>query len=276
MEFKSEAAKKITQYFNVEIKDYIGYITFNKPPVNTCNLDIYNGLGDFMQEVGENKDVRVIIFKAEGRMFCAGFDVKELAKLASTQVGENKTEGVSPAVAATRKGLIKLVDGFYNCKVPVICAVHGHCVGVGAIMATISDILVASDDADFSVPEIKQGVIGASGFFARLVPEKLMRYYILTGDKISAQDMAKFGGVNSVVPKDQLVAEAERIAKLILANPPIPVQKFKKAMNIIADAKFAWTYQVESDCYDEMTSREDVLEARKAFVEKRPPVYRGC
>lgn len=166
------------------------------------------------------------------------------------------------------------LTAIYDCRIPVIAAVHGHAFGAGMAMAACCDVLIAADDAQFAIPEIKVGVIGAAGFLNLIAPEKVVRYMSLTGEPISAQELAQYGGVHKVVPKEQVYAEAEKAARAMLKNGPTALRYFKEAMNINQRADLAGQYATESSFNKKLVGSAESKEAAKAFLEKRPPDFK--
>ena len=140
-----------------EVQDGIAQILMDVPPVNALKADDWFTLADELD--GIDDDVRVVIVRAAGRGFCAGVDIKELQADPAMIVDVNR--GCAAAFAAV-----------YECDVPVIAAVHGFCLGGGVGIAGSADILIASDDATFGLPEVDRGALGAATHLARLVPQQ--------------------------------------------------------------------------------------------------------
>ena len=133
-----------------------------------------------------------MILRANGRGFCAGVDIKEInAKGDEALVGVNR--GCAAAFAAV-----------YDCEVPVIAAVHGFCLGGGIGLVGNADMVVASEDATFGLPEVDRGALGAATHLARLVPQHAMRKMVYTAKPITAAELASYGSVAAVVPPDRL------------------------------------------------------------------------
>src|SRR3954469_4518078 len=142
---------------SVTVDDHVAEIVVDVPPVNALTVAGWFELADVVRSAGENADVRVVILAAEGKGFNAGVDIKEM----------QSTEGFTALVGANR-GCYAAFAAVYECAVPVIAAVHGFCLGGGIGLAGNADILIASDDATFGLPEVKQGALGAATHLARL------------------------------------------------------------------------------------------------------------
>src|SRR5947208_7667616 len=144
------------------VADGIAEVVNDIPPVNALNVAAWFELADTVRSLGDDAEVRALIIRAEGRGFCAGVDIKELQQDRDAIIGVNR--GCYAAFAA-----------IYDCAVPVISAVHGFCLGGGIGIAGNSDIIVASEDATFGLPEVDRGALGAATHLARLVPQRTMR-----------------------------------------------------------------------------------------------------
>jgi len=254
-------------YIKYDIKDHIAVVTLDRPPVNAFCETMRVELAEFFESLNKRTDIYCVILRAEGKGFSGGHDLNESkARATDPTMGRRIQETISRATKAV-----------YNCRVPVISAVHGYVVGMGFAFATISDIIVASDDARFMFPEVKVGTVGGPFWFKRVVPDKIARYHFYTGNPISAQDMVKYGAVLKVVPKEELLDCAMGIAKEIAEMYPPSVWASK--MVITEGEK---EVQDVVDISDRMRHRgnEELLggdpnkqEMRLALLEHRKPVY---
>src|SRR5207245_2332661 len=143
-------------------------------------------LASTVRGLGDDPAVSVVVLRAEGKGFCAGVDIKELQADPQAIVGVNR--GCYEAFAAV-----------YECEVPVIAAVQGFCLGGGIGIAGNADVIVASADATFGLPEVDRGALGAATHLARLVPHHKMRAMVYTGAKATAAELHAFGSVLDVV-----------------------------------------------------------------------------
>src|SRR6476661_3617480 len=167
----------------------IAEVVVDAPPVNALTVAGWYELADAMTAVGRDPSVRVVILRAEGRGFNAGVDIKEM----------QTTSGFDALVGANR--------GFaavYECAVPVISAVQGFCLGGGIGLVGNSDVIVASDDAYFGLPEVDRGALGAATHLSRLVPQHKMRAMVYTAATATASELHAFGSVLNVVARDEL------------------------------------------------------------------------
>ncbi len=251
------------KFVNLEVQDYIGIVTINHPPVNAMNTQTYQELAATFKSINDMDQVRVVILRAEGKIFVAGNDIGELGELNE----EN--------IVRYREMVKDSTNAIYDCKVPVIGAIQGAAMGIGLAYAACCDILIASEKAVFGIPEIKIGIVGAAEFLALLVPRKVVTYMALTGQPISAQEVFKYGGVHKVVPNEQLMEAATELAELLLGNPPLIMQDFKEAMHINANARLGEMYDVEVGYTMANIKKHDFKEAISALMQKRKPVYKG-
>ena len=184
----------------VQEHDGIAEVVIDHPPVNALDVAGWFALADALTAAGQVPTNRVVILRATGRGFCAGVDIKEInAKGDEALVGVNR--GCYAAFAAV-----------YDCEVPVVAAVQGFCLGGGIGLAGNADIVVASEDATFGLPEVDRGALGAATHLARLVPQHVMRRMVYTAKPIPAVELASYGSVAAVVPPDHLQAAALELA----------------------------------------------------------------
>ena len=144
-------------------------VTVNYPPVNAIPSAGWFELGDAITAAGRDRSTHVVILRAEGRGFNAGVDIKEM----------QNTEGFGALIDANR-GCYHAFKSVYECEVPVVAAVNGFCVGGGIGLVGNADVIVASDDAKFGLPEVERGALGAATHLSRLVPQHLMRRLFFT------------------------------------------------------------------------------------------------
>ena len=179
----------------------IAEVVVDAPPVNALTVDGWFELADTLTELGEDPAVRVVVLRAEGRGFNAGVDIKEM----------QNTEGFDALIGANR-GCFAAFAAVYDCPVPVIAAVHGFCLGGGIGLVGNADVIVASDDAYFGLPEVDRGALGAATHLARLVPQHKMRAMVYTSATATAAELHAFGSVLQVVPRDELRDAAFEVA----------------------------------------------------------------
>jgi enoyl-CoA hydratase len=174
------------------------------------------------------------VLRAEGRGFNAGVDIKEL------QRSEDFT-----AIVAVNQGCAAAFAAVYDCPVPVIAAVQGFCLGGGIGLVGNADIIVASDDATFGLPEVDRGALGAATHLSRLVPQHRMRAMVYTSASIPAAELLAYGSVLRIVAKDQLRAAAMEVAGQIAAKDPTVIRAAKASLNGIDPWDVKRSYRFE-------------------------------
>jgi len=232
-------------------------VVVDVPPVNALDVATWFELADALLAAGRDPEVRVVVLRAEGRGFCAGVDIKEIqAKGDEALVGVNR--GCAAAFAAV-----------YDCEVPVIAAVQGFCLGGGIGLAGNADIVVASDDATFGLPEVDRGALGAATHLARLVPQHRMRSMVYSAQPATAAELHHFGSVLKVVPREELLAAAYEVAEAIAAKSPTIIRRAKESLNGIDPVDVKRSYRYEQGFTYELHVRGVADEQRQAFVDKR-------
>jgi len=242
--------------FSTRIDSGIAEVIFNHPPVNAFNSAGWLAIAAELNALGENPDVRAIIIAAEGRGFCAGVDIKELA-------------ANSAMITRVNKGNYDTFKAIHRNPKPVIVAVHGFVLGGGIGISGAADVLVASECATFAVPEVDRGAMGGGAHLQRMFPVQKVRYMYFTGEPIDAQEAYRLGAVEKVVPRDQLLDTARDIARKMAAKSPRMVQLAKEALNGIEDGNLEDKYRWEQGFTQEAYADPDSQEAKDAFVEKR-------
>ncbi|PWR17556.1 enoyl-CoA hydratase family protein [Zavarzinia compransoris] len=242
--------------FAYTVTDRIAEVVMNQPPVNAFNSIGWANLAKTITAAGEDPAVNVVILRAEGRGFCAGVDIKELA-----------ADG--RRIVAVNKGCYDSFAAVHRCKVPVIAATHGFVLGGGIGLAGAADIIIASEDSYFGLPEIDRGAMGGASHFLRMLPLQKVRALFYTGESIKAAEMARWGAIESVVPRETLVDAARALAAKIAAKSGKALRLAKEALNGIEPVDIERNYRFEQGFTLELYTSPDSQEARDAFVEKR-------
>src|SRR3984957_2593443 len=211
----------------------IAEVVIDHPPVNALDVAGWFQLADAVTAAGRVPDNRVVIVRAEGRGFCAGVDIKETQSLGDQ------------ALIGANRGCFAAFAAVYECEVPVITAVHGFCLGGGIGIVGNSDIVVASDDATFGLPEVDRGALGAATHLSRLVPQHRMRSMVYTAKPASAAELHGYGSILRVVPRQQLVEAAMAVARDIAAKSGVVIRAAKQSLNGIdpVDVKRSYRYE---------------------------------
>ncbi|NLP64865.1 enoyl-CoA hydratase family protein [Paraburkholderia sacchari] len=242
--------------FEIAVIDGVAELTICNPPVNALNSEGWASLALAIEALGSDVDVNVIIVRAEGKGFCAGVDIKELA-------------ADSSLIQKVNAGNYATFRAVHRCPVPVIAAVHGFVLGGGIGIAGAADIVVASECATFGVPEVDRGAMGGGAHLQRLFPVQKVRYMYFTGDSINAAEAWRLGAVEKVVPISELRDTALAIARKIAKKSPAMIRIAKESLNGVEDGNLEDKYRWEQGFTLQAYMSPDSDETRKAFVEKR-------
>ncbi len=231
-------------------------IVLDHPPVNAFDAAGWENLAEIIRAAGRNESVNVILLSASGRGFCAGVDVKELARDSSL-------------ITRVNRGCYGTFAAIHDSVVPVVAAVHGFCLGGGIGMVGSADIIVASDDATFGLPEIDRGALGAASHLLRMFPMQKVRRMMFTGEPITAAEAYRLGAVESVVKRDDLMTTARELARKIAGKSGKALRLAKESLDGIELFDLNRSYRFEQGFTLELYTSRDSQEARDAFVEKR-------
>jgi enoyl-CoA hydratase len=240
------------------IADGIAEVVMENPPVNALSVAGWFDLARQIRVLGDDPAVRVVVLRAEGRGFNAGVDIKEM-----------QADAGFAALIGANRGCFAAFAAVYECAVPVIAAVHGYCLGGGIGLVGNADIIVASEDATFGLPEVDRGALGAATHLARLVPQHKMRAMVYTGARATAAELHAFGSVLEVVPRAELREAALRVAHELAKKSPTVLRAAKECLNGIDPVDVKQSYRYEQGFTFELNLSGVSDEARAAFVEKR-------
>jgi enoyl-CoA hydratase len=241
---------------SVVIKSGVAEVYIDHPPVNAPDSAGWNKIAETITELGRNDDVNCIILAAKGKGFCAGADIKELAADGSL-------------ITQVNAGCWNAFAAIHDCRVPVVAACHGFVLGGGIGLAGSCDIIVASDDASFGLPEIDRGALGAASHLMRMFPIQKVRKMLFTGEPIDAAEAYRLGALEWIGPRDELMKAARTIAESIASKSPKAMRLAKECMNGIELLDIKTSYRFEQGFTLELYTSPDSKEARNAFVEKR-------
>ncbi|EGX57198.1 enoyl-CoA hydratase [Streptomyces zinciresistens K42] len=211
----------------------IARVAVDFPPVNALPVDGWFALADAVLAAGRDPRVRCVVLAAEGRGFNAGVDIKELQRAGS------------PALIGANRACAAAFAAVYDCEVPVVAEVRGHCLGGGIGLVGNADAIVASEDARFGLPELDRGALGAATHLSRLVPQHLMRALYYTSRTATAAELHAHGSVWRVVPGDGLRAAALELAREIAAKDGRLLRLAKAAINGIDPVDVRRSYRFE-------------------------------
>ena len=248
------------------VRDRIAWITIDRPEVrNALDLQTVNELYAVIGEINQSEDAGVAILTGAGdRVFVAGADIRSI-----------RERKMMDALKGINSRLFKAVE---DCEKPVIAAVNGFAFGGGCELALSCDIRICSENAKFGLPEASLGIIPAAGGMyrmARVAGIGITKEMILTGDPLDAQRALQAGIVSRVVPMSDLLKTAEEIAQKILSRGPLAILLAKRSLNVITQMPTEAAMALESIVQGILFDSEDKQEGTTAFLEKRPPHFKG-
>jgi enoyl-CoA hydratase len=195
-------------------------IAIDRPPVNAFSIGLLDDLTASIQRGGDNDQVRAILIRAEGRGFCGGGDVKEVERL-------DGFEGILGQVRGSQGAALAIL----RCKVPVVLAIHGYCIGVGVLLAGAADMVVAAAGTRFVLAEIDNGATAGGVLAMRLMPEMRVRAAMMTADPVFAEELHGYGSIYRVTPPAELAQVARDVTVKIAAKNPAAMQRLKRSLN---------------------------------------------
>jgi len=246
-----------------EVADGIGIITINRPEArNAVNEAVARGVAAAIDEFDSRRDVTSLILTGAGGTFCAGMDLKGFL------AGENSLAGGRGFGGITHRPPAK----------PVIAAVEGYALAGGFEIVLACDLVVASEEATFGLPEVSRGLVaGAGGLFRlpRRIPYHLAMEIALTGARVPARRLDAAGLINRLVPAGEALAQARALAAEIGRNAPLSLTATKRIVADSADWPMAEAFDRQDDIVRPVFTSADAMEGAAAFAEKRPPMWRG-
>jgi len=255
-----------------EVKDGVATLTLNRPErLNALGDTLREDLHDAVTAAAADPEVRVMIVTGAGKGFCAGGDVKAM--------NEGKERGASrPLMEKVAPGRDRTVLALRDAPKPVIAAVNGAAAGAGMNLALACDIRIASTAAKFAQAFVKRGLHpdwGGTYFLPRVVGTAKACELIFTGDVIDAQEALQLGIVSAVHPPETLMAAAQALARKIADGPPIAIRLAKRAIYHSLECDLRQALEFETYAQNICFETEDAGEGISAFVQKRPPAFRG-
>jgi cyclohexa-1,5-dienecarbonyl-CoA hydratase len=238
-------------------------ITLNRPPLNIMNIEMMTEIGEALESLHNQDNVKLVIFGSACKVFSAGVDM-----------ADHTPQKVFQLLDAFHKIFLTMVD----IGKPTVAAINGPALGGGCELATFCDLVIASENAKFGQPEIKVGVFPpiAAVVFPYLVGRKKAMELILTGESIEAREALSLGLVNRVVALERLADTVKEMASKIVANSGPVLQMTKKAMFSGEGLNFQDALKKTQDIYlNHLMALEDTNEGLKAFVERRAPVWKN-
>jgi enoyl-CoA hydratase/carnithine racemase len=256
------------EHIAFEVIDRIGVVTLNRPQVhNAINTHVLRDLIACFDTMEADSDIRVVVLRgAGGKAFCAGADIDEI-----------KNNG--PVEQRPYQYLwMKWFRQIETIRKPVIASVEGWAPGGGTEISVCCDMVIAADDAKFGLAEMRIGVMPGAGATVRLtrwVGKAKAMEILMTGDFLSAEEAARIGLINKVVPKAQLWDETLALAKKLCDRPPLALAAAKMAVNVGGEMDLYKGIDFALEAFLLLFASEDQKEGMQAFLDKRKPVWKG-
>ena len=250
----------------LEVKDGIGYITINRPAaLNALSSEVLTDLNLVLDEVEKHEDIRVVIVSGQGdKAFVAGADIKEMDQMSPIQAFEYMTYAND-----TFTRLSDLTQ-------PTIAVLNGYALGGGLELALSTDIRIGFEKTMVGFPEVGLGIIpGFAGTqrMSRLIFNNKTKELIYTARIVKGNEAYDLGILNKLVPAEELLSSAEELAKSIMKNAPLAVEKAKHVIQVGSELPLKNAIRLETEAEALLFSTEDKVEGMRAFVEKRKAVF---
>ncbi|MDE2583014.1 MAG: enoyl-CoA hydratase/isomerase family protein [Rhodospirillales bacterium] len=251
------------QSLRLSIADQIATVTLDRPPVNAQTRATQDEIALCFDRLSDMPEVRAVILTGAGRVFSAGADIKARV-------------GAAPSLGGDRQHLRSARESYHaimECRKPVIAAINGPALGAGLALVASCDILVAAEEAELGLPEVTVGLMGGCRHAMRLFGHSTVRRMMFTGERLRGPELYRRGVVEECVPQAGLMAAAAAIAARIAGLSPTAVQLAKHSINTIETMSLRDGYRFEQDMTMQLSKTPDAIEAKRAFLEKRKPVF---
>jgi enoyl-CoA hydratase/carnithine racemase len=255
----------------LEKSNRIGTVTLNRPEkLNTFAGRMREEILEALQACFSDPEIHVVVITGAGKAFCAGGDINEHA--------EGRSRAGSEVVTTERNVMAQIVLSIHTAEKPVIAAVNGVAAGGGCNLALSCDIRIASEKAQFVQSFVRIGAYpdwGGVYFLPRLVGYAKAAELIFTSEKLSGEDAKSIGMVNHLVAHEELMPFTYRLAERIAKNAPLPIAFAKRGLQRSNETDLIHALDYEAYVLKILQNSEDLHEGFRAFLERRPPVFKG-
>ena len=269
-------SKKEFSCFKLDVKNHVGNLVLSRPDeLNTMSRDFWVELGEVLEVINRDADIRVVVMSSTGKHFCAGMDLNAFSNGVDNIPDDKKPDHarIGEAVYRVAKELQEYISTLEKIRVPVIAAIHGGCIGGAVDMVTACDIRLASDDAFFCIQEINIGMAADVGTLQRLpkiIPDSKMREMAYTGRRMYAEEAKDAGLVSGTYgSQEELLEAANKLASEIASKSPVAIYGLKAVMNYSRDHNVNDSLEYNALWSGAMLSQKDMTEQMTANMEKR-------
>ena len=269
-------ANKEYKCFQISVANHVASLVLSRPDeLNTMSRDFWVELGDVLEEINRNSDIRVVVMSSTGKHFCAGMDLNAFSNGVDNIPDDKKPDNarIGEAVYRIAKELQEYISTLEKIRVPVIAAIQGGCVGGAVDLVTACDIRLASSDAFFCIQEINIGMAADVGTLQRLpkiIPDSKMREMAYTGRRMYAEEAKDTGLVSDTFEsQEKLLDAANKLANEIASKSPVAIYGLKAVMNYSRDHTVSESLEYNALWSGAMLSQKDMTEAMTANMEKR-------
>lgn len=264
------------EFLSVERRGKIAILTMIKP-------DSMNAIGthedcddivETMQQLGRDRSISAIILTGSGKAFSAGGNLKGM----KDRTGIGVLDQPDSTRSNYRRGVQAVIRALMDCEIPMIAAINGHAIGLGADLACTCDIRIAAESAKFACSFVKVGIVpgdGGAWLLQKIVGYPRAAELFLTGDRFDAQQAKEYGLVTDVVPDEELLDRAVAIAERIVCNPPRALRLTKRLLREAQHSRMSDILELSAAYQAIVHETADNREAIDAFIEKRAPVFTG-
>lgn len=251
--------------FKLEIADYVATVRMDAPPVNAQDRAFREESIRMFDILGSSPDVRAIVLTGNGKAFSAGADLSERPAILAEPGGYSRHNRLVRAA----------FDCVIECPKPIIAAVNGAAIGAGCVLALCCDIVVVAEEAFLSMTEVDYGLAGGVRHVLRSFSPSDARLMIYTAKRITGPELLRMNAASVCVPRESVVAEAQKIGALISEKVPLAVVAAKRSFGLTEEMPLRDGYRYEQTQTAALAETEDTKEALAAFREKRKPVFKG-
>jgi len=269
-------SKKEFNCFKLDVKNHVANLVLSRPDeLNTMSRDFWVELGEVLEVINRDSNIRVVVMSSTGKHFCAGMDLNAFTNGVDNIPDAKKPDHarIGEAVYRVAKELQEYISTLEKIRVPVIAAIHGGCIGGAVDMVTACDIRLASDDAFFCIQEINIGMAADVGTLQRLpkiIPDSKMREMAYTGRRMYAEEAKEAGLVSGTYgSQEELLEAANKLASEIASKSPVAIYGLKAVMNYSRDHNVNDSLEYNALWSGAMLSQKDMTEQMTANMEKR-------